>query len=134
MKFTININPAGADPEKTVEIVARITGALKGALEATGVEISETRDGANEVTLSGRLPGAEEAEAREWMVAEVVRQIRERGLNEGDLDGTIHDYKGGEAADINNGGFEAQARYLLEANDWRLEVALAEISQIETED
>lgn len=36
-------------------------------------------------------------------------------VDESSLDELVHDVKSGEAADINNGGFESQIEFLLEA-------------------
>lgn len=50
------------------------------------------------------------------VIAALVKKISEKYADdEGALDEQVHEIKSGEAADINNGGFQAQVEFLLAA-------------------
>jgi len=134
MQFTINLNSEGVGAEKLTEVVSRITGALKAAIEAAGFQLTEEIISGDQAALSAFLPGAEQAQTREAMVGELVAKIHERGLVAEDLDELVHECKSSEASDINNSGIDGQARFLLAANNYDLEAALRDISEIEPSD
>jgi hypothetical protein len=65
---------------------------------------------------------------KDAQVSELVQLVKWRRLSSVDLDELVHDAKGDEAAEINNGGVESQIRYLVEVNgagavkDWVMSI------------
>jgi hypothetical protein len=53
----------------------------------------------------------------EQKVAELTKWLKTEQLGELDLDEMVHDYKSGEASNINNGGVADQLEYILACNN-----------------
>lgn len=100
---------SGENPEVAVVTLDMARYAMSGGLQVDDGAPTDAYDQINRLAMSGVTDEPLDAD----QVERLVELAEALGVDPSDLDDAVHELKGNEAADIDNGGLDSQIAYLL---------------------